>query len=182
MNELKFIQLKKDSEELFNMAKEVWLPFIHEVNAHDNIKQTDNEIIIGLKKRIDIQGTRKDMHFEIALLNDEVIGIAMFAIDLGTIYGLLDQPGYGTVMGFYIKPNHRRKGFGRMFFEHIQTVLKKDGATKMYVCPDSVTGIPFWRTMGFSDSGKFDPDNKKFIYIKCIHEEEFTGTNSNKTV
>lgn len=90
----------------------------------------------------------------VVILNDEVIGIAMFAIDLGTIYGLLDQPGYGTVMGFYIKPNHRRKGFGRMFFEHIQTVLKKDGATKMYVCPDSVTGIPFWRTMGFSDSWK----------------------------
>lgn len=111
------------------------------------------------------------MHFEIALLNDEVIGIAMFAIDLGKIYGLLDQPGYGTVMGFYIKRNHRRKGFGRMFFEHIQTVLKKDGATKMYVCPDSVTGIPFWRTMGFSDSGKFDLDNKKFIYIKCIQHK-----------
>lgn len=92
--------LKKVREELFNMAKKVWLPFIHEVNAHNGIKQTDNEIIIGLKK-IDIQGTRKDMHFEIALLNDEVIGIAMFAIDLGTIYGLLDQPGYGTVMGFY---------------------------------------------------------------------------------
>ena len=77
-------------------------------------------------------------------------------------------------MGFYIKPNHRRKGFGEMFFEHLQTVLEKDGTNKMYVCPDSVTGIPFWRAMGFSDSGKLDLDGQKNIYIKFIYEEEFT--------
>lgn len=182
MDELKFIQLKKGSEELLCMAKEVWLPFIHEVNEHDGTKQTDDDIITGLKKRIDIQGVRKDMHFEIALLNDEVIGIAMFAIDLGTVYGLLDQPGYGTVMGFYIKPNHRRKGFGSMFFEHIQAVIKKDGAAKMYVCPDPVTGIPFWRTMGFADSGKLDPDDKKMIYIKCIREEGAIDADPDETV
>ena len=168
MSEMKFVQLQKGNKELLDTAKEVWLLFIHEVNANDGKRQTDNDILSGLNKRIHIQGTRKDMHFEIALLDDEVVGISMFAIDLGTIYGLLDSPGYGTVMGFYIKPTHRRKGLGRMFFEHIQDVLKKDGANKMYVCPDSVTGIPFWSAMGFSDSGKFDPDDKKPIYIKDI--------------
>ena len=39
------------------------------------------------------------MHFEIALLGDEVMGIAMFAIDLGRGYGLLECPEYGTAMG-----------------------------------------------------------------------------------
>ena len=168
MSELKFVQLQEGSKELCDMAKEVWLPFIREVNANDGKSQSDVEILNGLQKRIHIQGTRKDMHFEIILLDDEVVGISMFAIDLGTIYGLLDSPGYGTVMGFYIKPSHRRKGFGRTFFEHIQDVLKKDGANKIYVCPDSVTGIPFWKAMGFSSSGKFDPDDDKPIYIKDI--------------
>ena len=168
MKELRFIQLHEGRKELFDMAKEVWLPFIHEVNANDGKAQGDDAIIDGLKKRIHIQGTRKDMHFEVVLLGDEVIGISMFAIDLGTIYGLLDQPGYGTVMGFYIKPEFRRKGFGRAFYEHIQTVLQNDGASKMYICPDAVTGVPFWKAMGFSDSGKFDPDDKKPIYIKEI--------------
>ncbi len=168
MRELRFIQLYDGSEELFEMAKEVWLPFIHEVNANDGITESDDDIINGLKKRISIQDTRKDMHFEIVLFDDEVVGISMFAIDLGTIYGLLDRPGYGTVMGFYIKPEYRRKGFGRAFFEHIQTTLQNDGAEKMYVCPDTVTGIPFWKAMGFSDSGKIDPDDEKPIYIKTI--------------
>ena len=52
MNEMRFVQLQEGSNELFDLAKEVWLPFIHEV----------------------------------------------FAIDLGTVYGLLDSPGYGTVL------------------------------------------------------------------------------------
>lgn len=168
MKELKFIQLQGSNKKLFEMAKEVWLPFIHEVNANDRKTQSDAEIISGLQKRIHIQGTRSDMHFELALLENEVIGIAMFAIDLGTIYGLLEHPGYGTVMGFYIKPKYRRKGFGRLFFEHIQRTLQRDGANSMYVCPDLVTGIPFWRAMGFSDSGKMDPDDQKPIYMKDL--------------
>lgn len=170
MNKLKFMQLQKDNKELFDMAKAVWLPFIREVNANDGKDETDDEIVRGLKMRIDIQGSRKDMHFEIALHDDEVIGISMFAIDLGTVYGLLDEPGYGTVMGFYIKPGHRRRGFGRQFFKHIEAKLREDGANKMYVCPDPVTGEPFWKAMGFSDSGKFDPDDKKPIFIKEITE------------
>ena len=168
MKELTFIQLHENSNELFEMAKSVWVPFIHEINVNDGITQTDDDITDGLKKRIHIQGTRKDMHFEIALLGDKVIGISMFAIDLGTIYGLLESPGYGTVMGFYIIPQYRRQGLGKAFFEHIQITLRNDGADKMYVCPDAVTGIPFWNAMGFNDSGKVDPDDKMPIYVKSI--------------
>ena len=170
MKELEFVQLQKGNKELFDLAKEVWLPFIREVNANDGKKETEDEIIDGLKKRVNIQGSRKDMHFEIVLRGSEVIGISMFAVDLGTIYGLLDGPGYGTVMGFYIKPEHRRCGYGRLFFKHIEEKLKEDGATKRYVCPDPVTGEPFWKAMGFYDSGKYDPDDKKPIFIKNITE------------
>ena len=51
----------------------------------------------AINKRIAIQGKRNDMHFEIAFHNNVAIGIAMFAIDLGTVRGLLDN-GYGTVI------------------------------------------------------------------------------------
>lgn len=165
MKQLKFVQLVKNDAELLKKAESVWIPFIKEVNANDGIMQDDAEIAIGLKKRISIQGLRSDMHFEIALLDNIVIGISMLAIDLGTVYGLLDHPGYGTVMGFYIKPECRRKGYGRQMYEHIQKTLSKDGAR---LCPDAVTGVPFWSAMGFSESGKYDPDAKKPIYIKAL--------------
>jgi GNAT superfamily N-acetyltransferase len=95
------------------------------------------------------------------------MGIANFAIDTGTIYGLIEA-GCGTVLGFYIKPEYRRKGFGRAFFKHIENTLKADGATHIYTTPDKVTGVPFWSAMGFAASGKIDPDNHLSIYIKTI--------------
>lgn len=165
MNRLTYVQLYKENEEHFNIASTLWLPFIEEVNGHDGAVQSKAQILDGLRKRIAIQGMRKDMHFEVALWNDTAIGIAMFAVDLGTVYGLLEQ-GYGTVMGFYIHPAYRRKGFGTEFWLHMESLLRADGATKFYLCPDSVTGLPFWKSLGFVDSGLTDPDDQKPIYTK----------------
>lgn len=174
MQKLTYLQINKNSAEHFENAKSLWLPFIREVNEHDGTAETEEEIIDSLRKRIGIQGSRPDMHFEIAFLDNMPVGIAMFAIDTGTVYGLLEA-GYGTVMGFFIKPEHRRKSLGREFFCHIEEVLKKDGASKIYLTPDGVTGEPFWKALGFTDSGKIDPDNKMPIYIKKVelmHENE----------
>lgn len=164
-NRIRFIQIEKGNEAHFEIASQLWVPFIREVNEHDGTHRSEEQIIDGLRKRISIQGSRKDMHFEIALADDEPFGIAMFAIDLGTVYGLLEK-GYGTIMGFYIHPAFRRKGLGTRFSRHIEAVLSADGAAKMYVCPDAVTGEPFWKANGYHDSGKIDPDDKKPIYIK----------------
>lgn len=165
MAELNYVQIYKENKTLLKTAKSLWVPFIKEVNAHDGTLQTEEQILDGLSKRIAIQGMRKDMHFEIAFLKEIPVGIAMFAVDLGTVYGLLEK-GYGTVMGFYIHPEYRRKGFGEQFWIHIEAKLRTDGASKFYVCPDSITGVPFWKSIGFEDSGLMDPDDKKVIYIK----------------
>ncbi len=167
MNRLNYVQLLKEDETHFEIARSLWVPFIKEVNKHDGTIQTDEQILNGLRKRIAIQGNRKDMHFEIAFLNQIPVGIAMFAIDLGTVYGLLKE-GYGTVMGFYIHPKYRRMGLGKEFWKHIEKILSKDGATEFYICPDSVTGVPFWASLGFKDSGLIDPDDKKHIFLKNI--------------
>lgn len=167
--QINFIQIEKDAPLHLEMASKLWLPFICEVNEHDGVYESDEQILVGLKKRIAIQGTRNDMHFELAFLQDQPVGIAMFAVDLGTVYGLLER-GCGTVMGFYIHPDFRRRGLGTLFCKHIEATLLADGARKMYVCPDSVTGEPFWIFNGYTDSGIIDPDDKKPIYIKNIDD------------
>ena len=172
---LTYLQIDKSNNEHFESAESLWLPFICEVNEHDGTVETEEEIVDGLRKRISIQGSRTDMHFEIAFFENEPVGIAMFAIDTGTVYGLLET-GCGTVMGFFIKPGYRRKGLGREFYRHIEEILRKDGAFKIYLTPDDITGEPFWRAMGFTDSGKIDPDNKMPIYIKDIEHEIITIT------
>lgn len=118
-------------------------------------------------KRIGIQGLRDTMHFELMYCNDECIGICNFAIDLGGIKGLIDQ-GYGYIMGFYIAKDKRRLGYGREFFQHIENVLREDGANHIYLTPDEVTGLPFWESLGFINSQLIDPDEKLPIFIKMI--------------
>lgn len=131
---IRYIQIEKDNVAHFEMASKLWIPFIQEVNEHDGTYQSEEQMTNGLKKRISIQGYRKDMHFEIAYVNEAPLGIAMFAIDLGTVYGLLEK-GYVTIMGFYVHPNFRRKGLGTPFSKHIEATLFSDGARKMYICP-----------------------------------------------
>ncbi len=165
MNILTFTQIEKGNQTHYETAKTLWLSFIIELDEHEGITETEEEMLNDLIRRINIQGSRPTMHFEIAYADSEPIGIAMFAIDTGTVYGLLES-GYGVITGFYIKPEYRRLGYGKEFFTHIERTLKKDGATKIYLTPDGVTGEPFWKALGFENSGKFDPDDKKFIYIK----------------
>lgn len=169
-NQINFIQIEKDNAGHFETAEKLWVPFCHEINEHDGIHKSEEEIRKDLKKRISIQGRRKDMHFELGFVKGAPgapFGIAMFAVDLGTVYGLLEK-GYGTIMGFYIHPEFRRRGFGTAFSRHIEAVLYADGARKMYLCPDGVTGEPFWKANDYNDSGKIDPDDKKPIYTKKI--------------
>lgn len=71
-------------------------------------------------------------------------------------------------MGFYIIPEKRKLGYGRVLFTHIENLLKVDGAKAIYLTPDSVSGIPFWKALGFEDSQKIDPDDHMPIYIKNI--------------
>lgn len=167
MKKLNFVQIYKENEGLCETARELCVPYFEELNEHDGIIESNEKILDAINRRIAIQGKREDMHLEIAFFNNIAIGIAMFAIDLGTVCGLLES-GYGTVMEFYIRPEYRRMGFGEEFWRHIEDTLCEDGTSSFYITPDSVTGIPFWRSMGFEDSGLIDPDNKQPIYTKHI--------------
>lgn len=171
MRKLSFIQIEKGNNHHYELAEKLWIPFSEELNKHEGITETKEEIIHDLTRRINIQGSRNNMHFELLLKDDTPIGISMFAIDTGTVYGLLES-GYGVITGFYIRPEYRRKGYGRRFFEHIESVLINDGAPKIYLTPDGVTGEPFWVSLGFENSGKFDPDDKKYIYIKDCKDSD----------
>lgn len=165
---LRFVQIEKDNLTHLKAAKQLWVPFIQELQACSGTKECIPAILSGLHRQVQIQGIRSDIHFEIAYLEQEPIGIAIFAIDWDTVYDFLDEPGYGTVRDFYITPTFRRQGFGLQFFRHIQQVLSGDGATAMYVCPTSVIGQLFWTAAGFRDSGKFDLENEQPIYTKTI--------------
>ena len=168
MNTIHFIQIQKENNIHIEDAKTLWLPFSAELKKHKTEHIDVEQVTDNLMKRIGIQGLRDTMHFELMYINDDCIGICNFAIDLGGVKGLIDK-GYGYIMGLYIVPEKRKLGFGRMFFQHIEHVLREDGANNIYLTPDEVTGLPFWESLGFINSHLIDPDEKLPIYIKKIN-------------
>ena len=165
-----YIQIYKDNQDLYNNILPLWVAYFNELyESNDDEKPTSDEIIHDLNRRINIQVNRPNMHFELFFCDDVLVGFANFAIDKGGIAELIDK-GFGFVMEFYIAPQFRRKGYGKLFYNHIEETLKNDGTKNIYLTSDTVTGIPFWIAMGFDDGGKIDPDNGLPIYIKNIGE------------
>jgi len=167
MKNIKFIQIHKENQDLYNAVFPHWINYFDNLHWDQGEKPTQDEIIHDLNRRINIQGSRPDMHFELFFVDSDLVGFANFAINTGTYYGLLEA-GYGSVMEFYIIPTFRRKGYGKLLYEHIEKTLKNHGAKKIYLTTDAVNGEAFWFAMGYHDSGIIDPDNGLSIYIKDI--------------
>ena len=167
--ELKYVQINRDDEKQLKLLLSMWIPYMREVNKDDKEMQEDGDDDLEkfAMQRVNIQGNRNDMHFEMCFDGDELIGFALFAVDLGGIKGILEG-GYGYIMEYYIRKESRRKGYATKLFIHIVDVFLKHGSEKIYLTPDSIAGVPFWNEMGFTDSGKIDPDNKMPILIKGI--------------
>ena len=167
MQNFRVKQIYKDDQNLYQNLLPLWIDYFKEIESHNCCAKFEVEATFDLNRRVRIQGNRKEMHFELFYCDNELIGFAYYAIDTGTVYGLLEA-GYGFVGEFYITPANRRKGYGKLLYEHIEKTLINDGAKYIYLTPNLVTGEPFWTAMGFSDSGKVDPDNKLPIYIKKL--------------
>jgi len=171
MSQTKFIQIFKENQNLYQDLLPEWIAYLKNVfpqlRKDDEKEATAEERTNDLNRRINIQGKRPDMHFELFYYDDTLIGFSNFAIDTGGISGLIPK-GYGTIMEFYISPKFRRKGYGKLFYEHIEETLKKDGAQYMYLTSDTAEGVPFWCKMGFIKTDKIAPDNKDPIFIKNI--------------
>ncbi len=92
---------------------------------------------------------------------------------------VLDIPySYGTVKDFYISPNHRRKGYGRILNHHIEKIFDENGTNTVLLSPDPVSGFDFWKAMGYSDTGIHQGWGRHLVYIKHINENSFEIDNA----
>jgi GNAT superfamily N-acetyltransferase len=159
-----FTTIKKRSRAA-RLALPLWLAFRAEIQ--DNGDENPVAPLPDFRRRVNHQGARPDMHFDLMRAGKKKtpIGFAHYAVDKGTIGGRID-PGGGVFLSYYIAPAYRRQGYGRRMFLHCAETLYRDGAAHLYCCPDPVTGEPFWRAMGFEDSGIFDPDDRLNIFMK----------------
>lgn len=142
----------------------MWIPYFNEISIESE-KQED--IIKYARQRVNIQGRRDDMHFELCFFNDDLIGFCFYTVDLGGIKDII-EPNYGYIMEFYVLPQFRRNGLCSRIFKHIEKTFYNHESKYIYLTPDENNGEAFWDSLGFINSGKKDPDNHMPIYIKEI--------------
>ena len=57
----------------------MWIPHLKEIGS----KESDLVITKYARQRVDIQGNREDMHFELCYDDNIMVGFCFYAVDLG---------------------------------------------------------------------------------------------------
>lgn len=138
-----------------------------ELDSHQNRKTPEEVFSKWAKNMINIQGD-KDRHLELCYDGDMLIGFLYGKIDHSEHRGYI-KVGYGYIMEFYVIPEYRRMGYGKQTYAHLEELLKNDGAKRLYLTSDPVTGKPFWKSLGFVCTGEKSPENNQDIFEKDIH-------------
>ena len=167
--ELKFVQCKKDNKEHSDVLLEMMIPYFDEVytdceNANELEVPPPEHTAKFSKAMINGQGAH-DRHLEICYeTNDIPIGFYHAKV------GHDDRPG-GFILEFYILPDYRRKGYGKIMFHRIETLFAIHGVKQMYLRSKSFTGMPFWESLGFKNV-----DIKTRFYEKELEKLELFTT------
>ena len=102
----------------------------------------------------------------------ELIGFASISTSSTDV---IDIPySYGIVKDFYISPKHRRKGYGRILNNYIENIFKDNETNTVLLSPDPVSGIDFWKAMGYCDTGIHQGWGRHLVYIKHLTKCEYS--------
>lgn len=100
----------------------------------------------------------------------ELIGFASISTSSTDVINI--PYSYGTVKDFYISPKHRRKGYGRILNDYIENIFKDSRTNTFLLSPDPVSGIDFWKAMGYCDTGIHQGWGRHLVYVKHLIESQ----------
>ena len=111
-------------------------------------------------------------YFIVMQSGKKLLGFASISV---TSADIIDIPySYGTVNDFYISQKHRQKGYGRILNEYVENIFKDKQTSTVLLYPDPVYGIPFWKAVGYRDTGINQGWGHYLVYCKHLIENEHT--------
>ena len=148
--------------------RKIWLPYWRETTTRDGGKpEKRRKIYRRLKNRVAHAQKTPRTGFYALYSEGRVAGFAFFGLS-GGIKSIGIPPEYGIVMEFCVAPAFRRRGFATEMNRQMEEVFLGWGITDVFLTPDPVTGVPFWRAAGYTDSQLRDPDTKRAVYVKRL--------------
>lgn len=163
---ISYIRVTADNAENCRVFETLMYDYIDEMNEHSE-RPLPKEFQLKWIRSIIAMLRADDRHLELCCVENEPIGFLYGKVDHEDHRGYI-KPGYGYIMEFYVRPAHRRYGYGKEMFRRLEKLFYEDGAKMMYLTADPVTGRPFWEAVGFVNTGERSPENKLFIYEKPI--------------
>lgn len=166
MNNLIFTDVTEENCSEFHRLMQ---QYAKELDEHQN-RTTDIEMLKKWTNRIIERQSEYGWHLNLCYSDGTVAGFLFGRIDIPEDKGFT-KAGLGCIVEFYVIPEFRGKGCGREMFLYLQAMFRKDGAKKIYLAADPVTGRPFWEAMGFIRTGEISSENGQAIYEKAIPDE-----------
>lgn len=166
MNNLHYVQIEKGNEAHYALFESLMLPYFRELDLHEN-ETTSRESVLNFTRGMQKMQGPHDRHLELCYVGESLIGFLYGKVDHENHKGFI-KPGFGYIMEFYVKPDYRHKGYGRAMFVRLEELFSSHGVKRMYLTADSVTGKPFWESLGFVNTNIKSPENHLDIYEKDV--------------
>lgn len=112
-------------------------------------------------------------YFVVMQSGKEIVGFASISTVSSDI---ISTPyNYGTVNDFFVSPKHRKKGYGRILNSYIEKIFIDSGTKTVLLYPDPLYGIPFWKAMGYYETGINQGWGHYLVYCKHLMQDKHTS-------
>lgn len=165
---IRYIRLRAEDETTCKVFTSLMEEYVAEISQHIEPPLSQELVKKWIHSIPAMQGPA-DRHLELCYIDAEPIGFLYGKIDHVDHKGYI-KPGYGYIMEFYVKPDQRRRGYGQRMFHRLENLFRMDGAERMYLTADPITGKPFWEALGFVNTHEKSPENQLDIYEKIISD------------
>ena len=162
---MEYITLKNNDLTHFKILYNLMVEYITETDLHQNII-TPKELIPKITKSM-IDKLDENRFLQIVFSEDEPIAFCYAKIDKAGDKGVI-RANWGYIMEFLVKKTHRRKGIGKELVNKCESFFKKKGVLNIWLTADAVTGIPFWLSNNYSDTGEISTENNQKILTKSL--------------
>ncbi len=171
--DLTFTNLTKENISNYKKLRKIFAKYkIKSLRNHGEIP-SNKKIFYSLFDSIVSNASDNDSNYFIVMQSDkELIGFASISTSSTDVINI--PYSYGAVKDFYISPKCRRKGYGRILNDYIENIFKDNKTNTVLLSPDPVSGIDFWKAMGYCNTGIHQGWGRHFVYIKHIIENENT--------
>lgn len=177
LNNLTFTNITKENISSYKKLRQIFVKYKMQTLRNHGEMPGNKKMFYELFDSIISNSSLSNFDYFIVMESaKELIGFA--SISTSSTY-VLDIPyPYGEVKDFYISPKHRRKGYGRILNHHIEKIFDENGTNTVLLSPDPVSGIDFWKAMGYCDTGIHQGWGRHFVYIKHIKVNSFETDNA----